>query len=33
MRSPYAVFSPSGHVIAIVSEREGKARAEVVFVS
>jgi tRNA pseudouridine55 synthase len=29
--SPYAVFSQSGHVIAIVTEREGKARAEVVF--
>jgi tRNA pseudouridine55 synthase len=28
---PYAVFAPAGHVIAIVSERDGKARAEVVF--
>ena len=31
VESPYGVFSPSGQVIAIVSEREGKARAEVVF--
>jgi tRNA pseudouridine55 synthase len=28
--SPYAVFSGSGHVIAIVSERGGRARADVV---
>ncbi|HEY2793411.1 MAG TPA: tRNA pseudouridine(55) synthase TruB [Micromonosporaceae bacterium] len=28
---PYAIFAPEGHVIAIVSEREGKARAELVF--
>ena len=28
---PYAVFAPSGEVIAIVQERDGKARAEVVF--
>jgi tRNA pseudouridine55 synthase len=28
---PYAVFAPAGHVIAIVAERDGKARAEVVF--
>ncbi|WP_236028487.1 tRNA pseudouridine(55) synthase TruB [Actinoplanes lichenicola] len=27
---PYAVFSPSGEVLAIVSEREGRARAEIV---
>jgi len=27
---PYAVFDPTGAVIAIVSERDGKARAEVV---
>jgi tRNA pseudouridine55 synthase len=27
---PYAVFGPTGAVIAIVSERDGKARAEVV---
>jgi tRNA pseudouridine55 synthase len=27
---PYAVFDPAGAVIAIVSERDGKARAEVV---
>ena len=31
IQGPYAVFAPAGHVIAIVSEREGKARAEVVF--
>jgi len=30
IQGPYAVFAPAGHVIAIVSEREGKARAEVV---
>jgi tRNA pseudouridine55 synthase len=30
MAGPYAVFSPSGQVIAIVSERDGKARAEAV---
>jgi tRNA pseudouridine55 synthase len=29
--NPYAVFAPSGEVIAIVVERDGKARAEVVF--
>jgi tRNA pseudouridine55 synthase len=28
---PYAVFAPSGSVIAVVAERDGKARAEVVF--
>jgi tRNA pseudouridine55 synthase len=28
---PYAVFGPAGDVLAIVIEREGKARAEVVF--
>jgi tRNA pseudouridine55 synthase len=27
---PYAVFSPSGQVLAIVSERDGRARAEIV---
>jgi tRNA pseudouridine55 synthase len=27
---PYAVFAPSGHVIAVVSERDGRARPEVV---
>ncbi|MCM4083356.1 tRNA pseudouridine(55) synthase TruB [Actinoplanes sp. TRM88002] len=27
---PYAVFAPTGEVLAIVSEREGKARAEIV---
>ncbi|WP_308201091.1 tRNA pseudouridine(55) synthase TruB [Paractinoplanes maris] len=27
---PYAVFSPSGEVLAIVAERDGKARAEIV---
>ncbi|MDI6097567.1 tRNA pseudouridine(55) synthase TruB [Actinoplanes sp. NEAU-A12] len=27
---PYAVFDPSGDVLAIVSEREGRARAEIV---
>jgi tRNA pseudouridine55 synthase len=28
---PYGVFGPSGEVIAIVTERSGKARAEIVF--
>ena len=28
---PYAVFGPAGDVLAIVLERDGKARAEVVF--
>jgi tRNA pseudouridine55 synthase len=28
---PYAVFGPDGSVIAIVTERDGKTRAEVVF--
>jgi tRNA pseudouridine55 synthase len=28
---PYAVFGPSGQVLAIVAERDGKARAEIVF--
>lgn len=28
---PYAVFGPTGEVLAIVVERDGKARAEVVF--
>jgi len=27
---PYAVFDPAGEVLAIVSEREGRARAEIV---
>ena len=27
---PYAVFGPDGDVLAIVSEREGRARAEIV---
>jgi len=27
---PYAVFAPTGEVLAIVSEREGRARAEIV---
>jgi len=27
---PYAVFAPTGEVIAIVSERAGRARADVV---
>jgi len=31
IEGPYAVFGPDGTVIAIVAEREGKARAEVVF--
>jgi tRNA pseudouridine55 synthase len=30
IEGPYAVFAPSGEVLAIVSEREGKARAEIV---
>jgi tRNA pseudouridine55 synthase len=30
LTGPYAVFAPDGRVLAIVSEREGKARAEVV---
>lgn len=29
--APYAVFDPSGEVLAIVLERDGRARAEVVF--
>jgi tRNA pseudouridine55 synthase len=29
--APYAVFGPDGGVIAIVAERDGRARAEVVF--
>lgn len=28
---PYAVFGPDGNVLAIVAERDGRARAEVVF--
>jgi len=31
IEGPYAVFAPDGTVIAIVAERDGKARAEVVF--
>jgi tRNA pseudouridine55 synthase len=31
IEGPYAVFGPDGTVIAVVSERDGKARAEVVF--
>lgn len=31
IEGPYAVFGPDGTVIAIVAERDGKARAEVVF--
>ena len=27
---PYAVFGPAGGLIAIVSERDGRARAEIV---
>ena len=27
---PYAVFDPAGHVLAIVAERDGRARAQVV---
>jgi tRNA pseudouridine55 synthase len=30
IEGPYAVFSPEGQVLAIVSEREGRARAEIV---
>jgi tRNA pseudouridine55 synthase len=30
IEGPYAVFGPSGEVLAIVSEREGRARAEIV---
>ena len=30
IEGPYAVFDPAGEVLAIVSEREGRARAEVV---
>ncbi|MFF5080980.1 tRNA pseudouridine(55) synthase TruB [Actinoplanes sp. NPDC000266] len=30
IEGPYAVFSPQGDVLAIVSEREGRARAEIV---
>jgi tRNA pseudouridine55 synthase len=30
LTGPYAVFAPDGRVLAIVSERDGKARAEVV---
>jgi tRNA pseudouridine55 synthase len=30
MTGPYAVFGPDGQVIAVVSEREGRAKAEIV---
>ena len=30
IEGPYAVFNPAGDVLAIVSERDGKARAEIV---
>lgn len=30
IEGPYAVFGPDGDVLAVVSEREGKARAEIV---
>jgi tRNA pseudouridine55 synthase len=30
IEGPYAVFAPSGEVLAIVTEREGRARAEIV---
>ena len=30
IEGPYAVFGPTGEVLAIVSEREGRARAEIV---
>ncbi|MEV6298713.1 tRNA pseudouridine(55) synthase TruB [Actinoplanes sp. NPDC051861] len=30
IEGPYAVFDPAGEVLAIVSERDGKARAEIV---
>ncbi|SNY14759.1 tRNA pseudouridine(55) synthase TruB [Paractinoplanes atraurantiacus] len=30
IEGPYAVFSPEGDVLAVVSEREGRARAEIV---
>jgi tRNA pseudouridine55 synthase len=30
---PYAVFAPGGEVIAVVAERDGRARPEVVFTS
>jgi tRNA pseudouridine55 synthase len=30
MAGPYAVFGPDGEVIAVVSEREGRAKAEIV---
>jgi tRNA pseudouridine55 synthase len=29
---PYAVFDPAGEVLAVVSERDGRARPEVVLV-
>jgi tRNA pseudouridine55 synthase len=31
LAGPYAVFAPDGRVVAIVSERDGRARPEVVF--
>ncbi|WP_245673881.1 tRNA pseudouridine(55) synthase TruB [Actinoplanes rectilineatus] len=30
IEGPYAVFDPAGEVLAVVSEREGRARAEIV---
>jgi len=30
LAGPYAVFAPDGTVVAIVQERDGRARAEVV---
>lgn len=33
MPGPYAVFAPDGEVIAVVAERDGRARPEVVFTS
>ena len=30
LAGPYAVFGPDGGLIAIVSERDGRARAEIV---
>ena len=30
IEGPYAVFDPAGEVLAIVAERDGKARAEIV---
>ena len=30
LTGPYAVFGPDGGLLAIVSERDGRARAEIV---